>query len=365
MAFGLGDLADWIRDLIDEGSNAVNVVKGDAPLTNIQSVNRNVKQGIIDPGKMLAEFSGLAQGYRGAKPNASNMDKSLALLSLAGVLGGQEAAMSLKALAQPKYVYGLHISPKAGLKQIAATPEMARYYDDVAGHNYFFETKKLNEKVIREMEKYLNYNINNRTGVPGVSVYQTKTPRKGVRFDKNINPEELLDSAKPKMPNNPKKAIPIIENSLNWSTRNPEMPSIADFAIQDRGARNTPNPLEVLNEFRIGRNFPAVPGEDVPFSGEFVWKREDFVNALKSINKKQPRSNRYNKKWIDYKDKEYQKWWDSLDEDYKQVFEEQKQLEKEFLASKNKSIPNQNDIKAMEKMVKPSGKRPVSKPKNK
>ena len=50
MAFGLGDLADWIRDLIDEGSNAVNVVKGDAPLTNLQSVNQNVGRGIIVPG---------------------------------------------------------------------------------------------------------------------------------------------------------------------------------------------------------------------------------------------------------------------------------------------------------------------------
>lgn len=117
MAFGLDDLVDWIRDLVDQGSNAVNVVNGSAPLTSLQSVNKNVEQGIIDPGKMLSEFSGLAQGYRGAMPTASNMDRGLALLALSGVLSGagdDAVRLGLKEVktTKPKYVYGFHVDSR-------------------------------------------------------------------------------------------------------------------------------------------------------------------------------------------------------------------------------------------------------------
>ena len=326
MAWGLDDLAKLVNGLR-------NTFDGGRPG---QVGNRNVQDAIVNPGKILADFSGVQQGYKGVSPDASNMDRSMALLALAGMLGGQEAAMGLKSAMEPKYVYGLHISPKPGLKQISATPEMARYYDDLAGTNYFFDTKKINKRTMMEMEKYLGYNINNRTGVPGVSVYQTRTPVQGVKKDYNIELGNWLnETSKTSMPDKVKDALPI------WNDADLFMGTKA----QDRGARHTPNPLEVLKEYRIGRNFPVVEGEDSFIRSEDTWKRQDFIDALKEININQPRlsRNRNNKDWINNEAEQFKTWWANLDDNIKKEMIQQKRLE---FNNKIKKVPIYKNKKA-------------------
>ena len=312
MAWGLDDLRKLVNGLADTFNGGSG-----APIQNVGM--QNIQDAIVKPGRLLSDFSGVTQGVKGVDPKASNMDRGLALLTLAGMLGGQEAAMGLKSAIAPKYSYGLHISPNSGLKEINATPEMARYYDDIAGTNYFFDTKKINKSTIKEMEKYLAYNINNRTGVPGVSVYQTKTPIQGVKLDPNI--EDIfgrLTDKRPSMPDKVKDAASI------WNDG-----SIMKFKSQDRGARYTANPLQVLNEFRIGRNFPVVPGEDSFIRSADTWKREDFVKALQKINKNQPRllKNKNNIDWIKNQSEDYKTWWSTLDDDIKKEMIQQKRLE--------------------------------------
>ncbi len=185
MAFGLDDLADWIRDLVDQGSNAVNVVNGNAPLTNLQSVNQNVKQGIVDPGKMLSEFSGLAQGYRGAKPNASNMDKGLALLALAGALGGAGASDDI-ARAGGKAAKGgrnkfldvfgkkttmYHGSPQSGITKLI--PNVAK--DAGSADAFVYLSPK--DRVVGNMPQYLapGHRMPMNQKLTG-SVYQARVP---------------------------------------------------------------------------------------------------------------------------------------------------------------------------------------------
>jgi len=101
MAWGLDDLAKLVNGLR-------NTFDGGRPS---QVGNRNVQDSIVKPGRILADASGVSQGYKGAGPNASIMDRSMALLALAGMLGGQEAAMGLKGVLTPEYAYGLHINP--------------------------------------------------------------------------------------------------------------------------------------------------------------------------------------------------------------------------------------------------------------
>lgn len=320
MAWGLDNLKDWIDGLRQTFSGGPSAGPGAVG-------NQSIQQAIVNPLKVGAEYSGVAQGYRGAKPNASVKDQGLALLALAGFLGGQEAAAGLgKAVnkaTQPKYAYGLHISPRAGLKSIDATPEMGRYRDNIGGMNYFFDTKKMDKRVISEMQKYLDYNIQQgaKYGTPGVSVYQTRTPLKGVHWDRNINSyvDNIMDK-RPRMPESVEEAMPIWENSGSYDTRNFDMPTMSNFAEMDRGARNTQNPLEILKEFRIGENFPRPKNEDIYIRSNDMWKREDFIKALTEINKKQPKGNKHNMSWIKQTAKEYDEWWKNLNPDTKQEF---------------------------------------------
>jgi hypothetical protein len=140
-----------------------------------------------------------------------------------------------------------------------------------------------------------------------------------VRLDPNI--EDLagrLTDKRPSMPDKVKDAVPI------WNDG-----SIFKFKAQDRGARHTANPLQVLNEFRIGRNFPLVPGENNFISSTDSWKREDFVKALQKINKDQPRllRNKNNTDWIKNQSEDYATWWSTLDGDIKKEMINLKRLE--------------------------------------
>jgi hypothetical protein len=207
MAFGLDDLENWIRNLVDSGTNAINVVNGDAPLTNIQSVNQNVKQGIIDPGKMLSEFSGLAQGYRGAKPNSSTMDKGLALLALTGYLSGGAAnslakdprvyakgpsvLSKLKGVFAPEYAYGIHVSPTSGLNKIKPGTKVGignggNFGDADNGMAYFF--KSGNDKELTQMQEAVNNYLGRLSAGTGngATAYSVRTPLKYTSVDENM-----------------------------------------------------------------------------------------------------------------------------------------------------------------------------------
>ena len=322
MAFGLDDLANFVEGLR-------RTFKGSSEPTRVQ---QNIQQGVVDPLRMGAELSGVNQAYRGSSPDASSMDRGLALLAMAGMLGGQQAAQGVKAVIQPKYAYGLHISPTGGLKQIKSDAELSRWMDNVAGNNYFFDTKELNPKAIREMEKYLALYVNKK-GPHNLSVYNVRTHLRGVHVDTNINPFEL--SNKPQFP---KKFEDAIEA---WSGKNDK--SIFDFAAIDRRARHTQNPLEVLAEYKIGRNAPKIDGYDDFVPAREMWSREDFADVLKKINKSQPRKSRENIKWIENVEKEYMDWKNKLPSEIKEEFRAMKRME---LSQKIKKTPIYKNKKA-------------------
>lgn len=131
MGFDLKDIQNWIEDVSE-------TIRGGKPG---QVGNQNIQDAIVNPGKILSEFSGITQGVKGASPGSSKLDKGLALLTLVGLLGGQEAAMGLKGALSPDYVYGLHLMegknvPKK-IKSIAdaesrygskATPNMNAFF---------------------------------------------------------------------------------------------------------------------------------------------------------------------------------------------------------------------------------------------
>jgi hypothetical protein len=283
MAFGLGDLADWIRDLIDEGSNAVNVVKGDAPLTNIQSVNQNVEQGIIDPGKTLAEFSGLTQGYRGARPNASNMDKGLALLALMGALsggagddvvkGGKKAIDVLDDLRPSRNrIYGVHMSPTSGLKSIDISKGMKKgtakqnWYDSIDDANYFFNMDNASETKLRQMKTYLD--AFGRGKNSSMSAYLVRVPRKGAFTDVNdmyLGEESLRQ----------KLAYLFDEAATNKGI------------VYLDGQMYTKKPLKVLKEIKLKQ------GDSRMISSK------KLSDAVMKFNSKNPNSNKMNKSVID------------------------------------------------------------------
>lgn len=100
MSFGLDDLANFVEGLR-------KTFKGSSEPTRVQ---QNIQQGVVAPLRMGAEFSGVNQAYRGSRPDASGVDKGLALLVMAGMLGGQQAASGVQKAITPKYVYGLHLN---------------------------------------------------------------------------------------------------------------------------------------------------------------------------------------------------------------------------------------------------------------
>jgi hypothetical protein len=204
--------------------------------------------------------------------------------------------------------------------------------DNVQGNNYFFDTKELNPQSIREMEKYLALYVNKK-GPHNLSVYNVRTPLRGVHVDTNINPFEL-----PNKPDFPKK----FEDAIDvWNRKNDK--SVLDFARIDRRARHTQNPLEVISEYKIGRNAPKVDGYDDFVPAREMWSREDFADVLKKINKSQPRKSRENIKWIENAEKEYVDWKNKLPDEIKEEFRALKRME---LSQKIKKTPIYKNKKA-------------------
>jgi hypothetical protein len=180
MAWGLDDLRKFVNGLADTFNGGSG-----APIQNVGM--QNIQDAIVKPGKLLADFSGVTQGVKGVDPKASNMDRGLALLTLAGMLGGQEAAMGLKSAVTPKYAYGLHVSPTDGIKKIASTPATAIWdeMDNVPGSNYFWNTKNPTDSLgsLKQMQTYIDYY--RKLPDNKATIYSIKTPLKHVVADEN------------------------------------------------------------------------------------------------------------------------------------------------------------------------------------
>lgn len=188
MAFGLDNIADWLKNLLEEGQNAVNIVNGNAPATNIPSVNRNINDAIVNPGRMLSEFSGASQAYRGAKPNARNMDKGLALLALTGMLGGAGAADDITRASgrvarggknKMLDVFGpkaemFHAGPTGGIKKFTPSTK-AEAILGKQGKPYTYFLPK--EQAVGNLPQYMapNHRLTGTGNVTG-SIYRAKVP---------------------------------------------------------------------------------------------------------------------------------------------------------------------------------------------
>lgn len=104
MSWGLDDLEKFVNGLRGTFSGK------DKPGFNPAAKTTNAA--IVNPLKLGAEFSGVAQAHRGVKPGASAVDQGLGMLALLSYLGGQEAAIAMKNALTPEYVYGLHLNPE-------------------------------------------------------------------------------------------------------------------------------------------------------------------------------------------------------------------------------------------------------------
>ena len=175
MAFGLDDIRNWIEGI--QGT-----LSGGKPA---QVGNKNVQDALVNPGKVLSDFSGVTQGVKGSSLNASNMDKGLALLTLAGMLGGQEAAMGLKSVLTPEYVYGLHVNAenisKLGKKIKPIKDSESRYGKGAAsGMNAFFGFgKEPNQIPKKAFENAVGWG----TSYDGGSASLVKTKAKNITKD--------------------------------------------------------------------------------------------------------------------------------------------------------------------------------------
>lgn len=83
--FGLDDVRDYVNNLS-------GLFKGKPTLG--RAGNQNIQDAIVKPGRLLGEVSGVADAYRAVKPGSSAKDKALGLLSVAGPLSAQEAAVA-------------------------------------------------------------------------------------------------------------------------------------------------------------------------------------------------------------------------------------------------------------------------------
>ena len=82
MGWGIDDLIDWLRD-------TEKTVKGESKSGWAgKPGQKSIQSAIVDPGRILSEFSGISQGVRAASPSASNKDRALGLIALMGYLGG-------------------------------------------------------------------------------------------------------------------------------------------------------------------------------------------------------------------------------------------------------------------------------------
>lgn len=316
MAFGIDDLINWADGLrktfsggTENGPNAVG--------------NQNVQDAIVNPLKIGSEYSGVTQGYRGAKPNASTKDQGLALLALTGMLGtfgvaddvtklGAKVggkAQDLNKTLNPinkmksgKYIYGLHFSPQANLPVInSANPNAAKLWDDsVDGANYFFNMDSLDRTKMMKMLEYVKMYGNSGKGKTG-SMYMVRAPRKGSFTDlndlfrgsrdeqiNNLFEEFLQGTKKPLM-----RAEDYLDKTKFWGKRDP---------FTD-GQMFSKSPLKVMKEFPLERGINI---EDLGFleHGSLDLRKfygvdpKMFYKALKDFNKKNPGAKQYNESWI-------------------------------------------------------------------
>lgn len=177
MAWGVDDLRKFVEGL-------ANTFEGGTGMP-MQVGNQNVQDAIVKPGKLLSDFSGVTQGVKGVDPKASNMDRGLALLTLAGMLGGQEAAMGLKSALTPEYAYGIHVNSenisKLGKKIKPIKDSESRYGKGASsGMNAFFgfgkEPNLIPDKALENAVKW-------GTSYDGGSASLVKTKAKNITKD--------------------------------------------------------------------------------------------------------------------------------------------------------------------------------------
>lgn len=190
MAFGLDDLANFVEGLR-------RTFKGSSEPTRVQ---QNIQRGVVDPLRMGAELSGVNQAYRGSRPDASNMDRGLALLAMSGYLSGGVAndiggvgrrAVDTLNDFRPfsNNIYGVHMSPKSGLKSVDISKGLKEgtaipnWYDNIDGANYFFNMDNVSKEKLRQMETYLN--AFGRGKNSSMSAYLVRAPRRGAFTDVN------------------------------------------------------------------------------------------------------------------------------------------------------------------------------------
>jgi hypothetical protein len=173
MAFGLDDLQNLVDGLR-------RTFKGSSEPTRVQ---QNIRQGVVNPLRMGAELSGVNQAYRGVQPDASNMDRGLALLAMAGMLGGQQAASGVKNVLSPKYAYGIHINPSESVgRLIKPINDVETRYGLKAtpGYNAFFGFGNKPEDIPdRALESALKWAIGNYKGSASI----VKTPQRKITRD--------------------------------------------------------------------------------------------------------------------------------------------------------------------------------------
>lgn len=286
MAWGLDDLKkfiDGLRNTFDGGQEAGPGAVG----------NQNIQDAIVNPLKIGAEVSGVTQGYRGAKPNASVKDQGLALLALTGYLSGGIANSlptdPMKYAKTPNIVsktvdlvndfrpsrnniYGIHMSPTSGLKRIdiaegiktgAAKPN---WYDNQEGANYFFNMDNASDTKLRQMQTYLD--AFGRGKNSSMSAYLVRTPRRGAFTDANdmfVGDESPLQ-----------KINYLFEEAM------------ANGNVALDGQMYTKNPLKVLKEVKL-----------VQDGGRRFISSKKMSDAMLKFNSKNPNSNKINKSIIE------------------------------------------------------------------
>lgn len=269
MGFSLKDIQKWIEGIAD-------TVGGGRPG---QVGNRNVQDALVNPGRVLSDFSGVTQGVKGASPGSSNVDKGLAMLGLVGMLGGQEAAMGVKALMTPEYAYGLHVSPVSGLSKIKPGSKVGvtnggNFGDAEKGMAYFF--KSGNDKDLTELQNAVNVYLGRLQGgvKGGATAYSVKTPLKKVSMDENmghfasktpknlkvINSSKLdrvdvmqdfLSRAEPKLPDNMEESLELLISLIKDNPKYSNVPSsFIGKGFQDKMNKKLEKELYEYRQFK-------------------------------------------------------------------------------------------------------------------
>jgi hypothetical protein len=240
---------DWIpspEDALEWMQDAYGTVTGNKKRGQARS---RAQDKAVDIAKVVSELSGVSQGVRGVGPNASNLDRGLAMLSLAAFLGGQEAGVLGKAL-KPKYTYGLHVSDVPNLKKIKSSDNF--FNESVKGGNYFWNLGEDLEKASRKFAK---------TG------QAIKDEDKYRFYEKLLGAYQSLDEiakAKKMTPIHREAMQGVVEQLANLSSSNP-ITRAEDWA---QGFRN------------MARNFKALGAENL----------EDLENPTTYLTKTKSRN---------------------------------------------------------------------------